>query len=643
MAYLTSTKSKGHLYFKIVESYREGNKVKHRTLYNIGPISKLFELLPETIQNPIPDSSSSDDTGRDKASLKIDVDPVRCRVHGPCILLWSVAEWLEVLPLMDSIFPPGTANSIKRSTSLLLSAIHRACKPGSMSRFAEWLDATSLPDYLQLDPEVFTAQHLWEQMDGITVNQIKQFETALFIRIMNQFPEMKDKMKCLSSDFTNYYTYICNQKYRCTIAQLGHSKEGRTGQKIYSVAVLLSPLLGIPISTMVYEGNHNDKTALQNFYNDLQERLKDILDLDDVTFVFDGGGVSEAALNDMPGHFITRGSLKSSAELYGIPLEKYETIGIDIDKEVKAYRTKAVQYGKERTCIITLSEELKNGQTAELEKQLDKLNLNIENLNAKLANPRATTDKRENSIRNIVNGLLSPTFHMSDFIEVQYETKTMRDPVLTKMYQKALKEEQQKLKKSGANAAKKDVIEVELQGLRIKSLNDIPNVEVVTIVRLSVNEEKKQSMIDKYYGKHLLITDHDNWSTKLILTTYRDQNFIERFFRDTKDTDHFSVRPSYHWTDQKICTHVMICYLGLTLCRVATYLMDREQSYHISCPRLMELLSQVHECLVLISVNGSKIEPRKTTSEVTGEANKAWSAALKLIDYMHKNPIRKAE
>ena len=642
MAYLTATKAKGRLYYKIVESYREDGKVKHRTLYNIGPISKLWELLPEKVRNPKSDSPPLDEIGRGKEQLEIDVSPVRCRVHGPSFLLWSVAEWLDIMPLMESVFPPGTANSIKRSMSLLLSAIHRACKPGSMSQFADWLGSSSLPDYLKLDPSVFTAQHLWEQMEDITVEQIKQFETVLFQRILDQFPEIRDKMNCLSSDFTNYYTYISNQKYRCTIAQLGHSKEGRTGQKIFCVAVVLSPLIGIPIATMVYEGNHNDKTALKDFYDDLRERLKGILDLKDMTFVFDGGGASEETLNNMPGHFITRGSMRSSPELYDISLDDYETIKIDI-KEVKAYRTKAEQYGKERTCVVTLSDELKAGQTAELDKQLEKLNRAIENLNERLANPRATTDKRETAIKQIVDGLLLPAFHMTDFIDVKYESITMKDPVLTKMFQKELMKEQRKHKKSGSDAAKMEPFEIVLQGLRIKSLNDIPDTKVVKSVSLSVNEAKKQNMINKHYGKHLLITDRDDWTTHQILTTYRDQEFIERFFRDTKDTDHFSVRPSYHWTDQKIRVHVMICYLGLSLCRIATYLMDRDQSYHVSCSRLMDLLTPVQECLVLLTVNGTKTVPRKTICEIEGETKKAWDAVLKLIEYMRMNPIKKTE
>ena len=52
MSYLAVTKSKGHSYYKIMESYRdETGKVKHRVIFNIGTVADLYELLPETVRN----------------------------------------------------------------------------------------------------------------------------------------------------------------------------------------------------------------------------------------------------------------------------------------------------------------------------------------------------------------------------------------------------------------------------------------------------------------------------------------------------------------------------------------------------------------------------------------------------------------
>lgn len=634
MSYLVTSMVKGHEYFRIMESYRENGKIKHRTLYNIGNKSKLCELLPSYVRN----GSGEPDKIPPQAKPVVEVAPVRCRIHGTVDLLWSVADWIDIRSIMDEVFPPGTANGIPRSTSLLISAIHRACHPGSMSEVASWLASTSLPDYLYITPEVFTPQHLWEQMDDITMEQIKTFECKVFNKILEKCPEVKEKMSCLSSDFTNYYTYISNQKCRCTIAQLGHSKEGRTGQKIFCVAVILSPLLGIPIATMVYEGNHNDKTALKDFFEDIKERLSNIVDLNDITFVFDGGGTSEETLNNLPGNFITRGSIKSSPELYKIPLSDYEELHLDNDEYVKVYRTTAQQYGKKRTVLITLSDQLKAGQTAELDKQIGKYREEIDSLNNRLINPRAILDKRLDAITEKANGMMLQQFHMPEFISLKYDTVDAPDPVLIKQYNSLLAEKKREQKKAGIATKTGEIPTIEINGVSIRGIDDIPKVKIVQKVHVIVEEDKKQKMIETYYGKHLLVTSHDQWDSRQILTVYRDQECVERYFRDSKDTSHFSVRPSYHWTDQKIRVHVMLCYLGLSICRFATYLLGREQQYHVTATKLMERLERVQECIVFLTVNGEKASPQKVICELEGEFKEAWEMVKALKAFMKEHP-----
>ena len=629
MSYIAKTTSKGHDYFKIMESYRENGKTKHRVLLNIGKLQDLFALLPKHIQNgsltPAPADFS---VAADKC---VTVEPVRCKCHGAPYLLWSVAQWLGIEQIMGRCFKTGSDHSVPRPVSLLLGSIHRACKPGSKSAFEDWFRYTSLPDYLNLKPEIFTSQHFWEQMDQITVDEIKQFETELLRKILAQFPEIAQRMDCLSSDFTNYFTYINTQNYRCEIAQLGHSKEGRTGQKIFSVAVVTTPLLGIPIATLVYPGNANDKSALKLFMTELNTRLKDIVDLSNVTFVFDGGGTSEEALNMIPGHFITRGSLKSSSELYDVPLSEYQEYTLENGKKVKSYRSVAPQFGKKRTVIVSLSDDLKAGQTAELNKQINRFLESIETLNQSLGNPRATMDKRTNAVESRVAKLLLSEFHFSDFISVSYETVRKTDPILLREFKNARKKW-----KAESNQA----FLFESNGLQIHDESEIPVVMVTTAVKVDVDDEAKEDMIEKYYGKHLLVTDQDEWTTERILNVYRDQEFIERFFRDTKDTAHFSVRPAFHWTDQKIRVHVMMCYLGLTLCRVSQYLLKTRESFTISSSELLDQLEKVQECIVIADINGEKLKPIRTISALEQQEKRTWKIVSELIQYMKDTPAK---
>ena len=121
--------------------------------------------------------------------------------------------------------------------------------------------------------------------------------------------------------------------------------------------------------------------------------------------------------------------------------------------------------------------------------------------------------------------------------------------------------------------------------------------ETVKSIVYLVNETKKDELVRKYFGKKLVLTDRVDWCTAEILKTYRDQDCIEKIFRTTKDTDHFSIRPQYHFTDQKIRVHIFCCLVGLTIASI----LQKEVANHgldISKNQLLDRLSEIRRCWV---------------------------------------------
>ena len=101
----------------------------------------------------------------------------------------------------------------------------------------------------------------------------------------------------------------------------------------------------------------------------------------------------------------------------------------------------------------------------------------------------------------------------------------------------------------------------------------------------------------QYFGKKLILTDRSEWGTEEIIKTYRDQDCIEKIFRASKDTEHFSIRPQYHFTDQKIRVHIFCCLLGLTLASI----LQKEianRGINISKNQLIDKLSGIRRCWV---------------------------------------------
>jgi hypothetical protein len=101
-----------------------------------------------------------------------------------------------------------------------------------------------------------------------------------------------------------------------------------------------------------------------------------------------------------------------------------------------------------------------------------------------------------------------------------------------------------------------------------------------------------------------------------------------------KDPHHISLRPQFHWTDQKIEVHVFCCVLALMLCS----LLQRElhhKGISISIPEALDRLAGIREVGIVypseVDVNKPTI---KMTLSATSEEQRALFEALDLKRYL---------
>ena len=110
-----------------------------------------------------------------------------------------------------------------------------------------------------------------------------------------------------------------------------------------------------------------------------------------------------------------------------------------------------------------------------------------------------------------------------------------------------------------------------------------------------VDDQLKATYIEKFYGKKLIVTNRTDLSVSEILNEYVDQECIENdIFRISKNTDHFSVRLQYHWTDQKIRVHVFICLAAIVLEEVLQIHL-KEHDISLSKQKMIDQLSEIRE------------------------------------------------
>ena len=86
----------------------------------------------------------------------------------------------------------------------------------------------------------------------------------------------------------------------------------------------------------------------------------------------------------------------------------------------------------------------------------------------------------------------------------------------------------------------------------------------------SLNEERIQKDA-QWDGLHGVCTSLQNESALEILALYRRLWVIEDSFRLNKTT--LKIRPIYHWTPERIETHIALCYMSFALLRHAQYQM----------------------------------------------------------------------
>ncbi|MCL1790675.1 MAG: IS1634 family transposase [Peptococcaceae bacterium] len=414
----------------------------------------------------------------------------------------------------------------------MLAAIHRAVDPGSKNEFRSWFEQTTLPSQLNIKNQAMTSQHFWDQMDEITEENLRDAEDAIIAKVLEKYPT---SMERLALDYTNYFTYISTGNDACTLAQRGKNKQKRHDLRQCSLAIVTAKDLGIPLFSHVYEGNHNDQTEFGEYVQLLKERLPNY-DPQKITLVFDGGSNTKKNLNSLETHYICAFSLTSCKELYQIPLESYETIILKKGKKEQAYRTEKTIWGKECTCILTLSPALYAGQERELKQDRKKTLEELKTLNEQIKNPKSRIKKTEESLTKRVEKILKRK-HMREIIQIQ----------------------------------------ITEAGLTYEA-----------------DVQKEADIKKQYFGKKLHITDHKDWSTEDILEAYYEQDSIEKIFRSSKDPEHSPFQPIYHWTDQKIRTHIFICLLGLTM----TIVLQKEaekRGIKISQNRLLEELIGIRE------------------------------------------------
>ena len=375
---------KGIKYWSLVESKRINGKPTPVVIEYLGNTKKLTERLLN---------------GRDENKI------IKSYSHGDTHALMKIAQRLEIEKILDESLSDKIRNGVKRSTSLLLIALQSICKPGSKSEFESWIKTTTLPYEYGLSSDLLTCRHFWKQMDNITEAELTAAEDAITQKIFSIYNFGFEK---IALDYTNYFSYISSSNDKSDLAKRGRNKQKRHDLRQYSLALITTKELGLPLYSHVYEGNKNDQTIFAEYTDVLKERIPDY-DPNKITLVFDGGNNTKENLEKLKTHYVCSFSLSYCKSLYDIDVAEYYDIEYS-GKTAKGHRITHEIWGKERECILTFSHSLYVGQIKELDENISSVTDSFDCLNEQLSNPKSRIDKKGDAIGDKIKSILSKKY-----------------------------------------------------------------------------------------------------------------------------------------------------------------------------------------------------------------------------------------
>ena len=508
MASIQPRVSRGIKYWSIVESKRINGKPRTTILEYLGTADSLLGRLTR-------------DDGR----------AIRSYSHGDTAALLNIADELGIIKTINDHIP--ALNSGKKpmrdgltvGASLVLAAVGRACKPTSKLGWYDWCKETSLSYALGMSLKSLDSQHFWDQMDCLPVENIAIIEDSIVKKLIATYQIKLDRV---FFDTTNFFSFIDSANSHCDLPQRGKNKQKRYDLRQIGMALLVSRKDQFPLFHQIYRGNKNDVTVFKEVFSDLSARLRGITqELTDITIVFDKGNNSKEnfALLDAEAGLHYVGGLVSShfVDLIAEANKNFTNITID-DEKIPTYRIKRDVWGAERTCVVTVSNQLKEGQIRGIDQHLQTKYKLLEKLKQQLESPKRRRQLSQEEIKSRLKGIIKGQF--IDLI-LKYEFIKLSDDSFSFTY--------------------------------------------------FIDKDAYEHLVNEVLGRKILVTNQHDWSSEDIILAYRGQSKVEYAFRTLKNPLHLAVRPQFHWTDQKIAAHFLICILGYLL-TIAAYSKARSQA-----------------------------------------------------------------
>src|ERR1019366_8719577 len=489
--------------------------------------------------------------------------PERTRhlAFGDVAAAWGMLQDRGVAAIIDEVTGSRPAGlRLSAGACLALAALNRLAAPCSKLAFADWWKTTARDRVTRIPASALDHRPVRDAMHAVTLEQLEEISRRIAVRIV-----AASGLDCSSValDMTSFATFTGTGNEKAPVAQRGKAKQKRSDLRLVGLGLVVTRDGGIPLTWHAYPGDRPDVTQFTTMIDQLLSQYQAVTGAAgvpagaaDMTVVFDAGQNSEDNFARLAGtglRYVGSGAAPDCPDLPALPATVRGIVDQDRFGGLTAYDTRRVVYGTERRAILTHSPELHESQARGFDgTTLAKAGKKLDELAATLARgkTRRTRDK----------------------VEAEIEAITRKPWV-------------------------RRVITWQLTGQQPRDLR----------LTWGTGAGARAALEEEIFGKHVLITDHDDWPAAEVIAGYRSQSEAEFSFRQLKDPRVVSFSPMHHWTEHNIRVHVFTCVLALQIAHLMR-LKAARAGLHLSVRELLAELAGISETILLYP--GDRGRPR---------------------------------
>ena len=492
---------------------------------------------------------------------------------GAVAAAWGLLADLGVAAVIDEVTGTGPSGlPLSPGTYLALAALNRVVDPCSKRGFADWWRTTAADRFTKIPVSALDHRRFWDAMHAVPLDGLAQAEEKLALAACARFGL---DTSSVALDMTNFATFIDTGNGKAPIAQRGKAKQKRADLRLVGLGLVVTRGGGIPLLSHAYPGSKPDVTQFPDMIQALAARHAALAAAagqrgTEMTVVFDAGqnsGANFALLAGTKLHYVGSVPASDCRDLLALPASARSVVDESRFGQLTACDTRRAIYGTDRRAILTHSPELHEHQArgfagttlAKAGKKLDELAATL--ARGKTRRPR---DKVEAEIERITH-----------------------------------------------DAWVRRVITWRLAGEKPRDLR----------LTWSIDQEARTALERETFGKHVLITDHDDWPPAEVIAGYRSQAEAEFSFRQMKDRRAVSFSPMFHWTEHNIRIHTFTCVLALQIAHLMRLQAERA-GLHMSVRGLLSELARIGETVLIYPTERGRPKARRMLTETTAAQDK---------------------